>query len=105
MPDVSFDNLLIVSLVAAGAPLLLGLAPGLRLPAVVLELVAGFLLGPQALGRLEVDLPVQVLGVIGLVFPVVAVGLLRDRASGPVGPGRPAAPSPGHPVPSPPASA
>jgi Kef-type K+ transport system membrane component KefB len=68
VPDVSFDNLFIVSLVAAGAPLLLGFAPRVRLPAVVLELVAGIVLGPAVLGWVEVDLPVQVLGVIGLLF-------------------------------------
>ena len=63
MPDVSFDNLLLVSLVAVAAPLVLGFAPRLRLPAVVLELVAGIVLGPAGLGWLEIDLPVQVLAV------------------------------------------
>ena len=62
MPDVSFDNLFLVVLVGAAAPLALGFAPRLRLPSVVLELVAGIVLGPAVLGWLEVDLPVQVLG-------------------------------------------
>jgi Kef-type K+ transport system membrane component KefB len=78
VPDVSFDNLFIVSLVAAGAPLLLGFAPRVRLPAVVLELVAGIVLGPAVLGWVEVDLPVQVLGVIGLAFLLFLSGLEID---------------------------
>jgi Kef-type K+ transport system membrane component KefB len=75
MPDVSFDNLLIVSVVAVVAPLALGFAPRLRLPAVVLELVAGIVLGPSGLGWLEVDLPVQVMAVIGLAFLLFLSGL------------------------------
>ena len=78
MPDVSFDNLLLVSVVAVAAPLALGFAPKLRLPAVVLELVAGIVLGPAGLGWLEVDLPVQVLGVIGLAFLLFLSGLEID---------------------------
>ena len=38
MPDTSFLNLFIVCLVAAGAPLLLGFFPRLRLPSVILEI-------------------------------------------------------------------
>jgi Kef-type K+ transport system membrane component KefB len=78
VPDVSFDNLFLVSLVAATAPLVLGFAPRLRLPAVVLELVAGIVLGPAVLGWVEVDLPVQVLGVIGLAFLLFLSGLEID---------------------------
>jgi hypothetical protein len=39
-----------------------------RLPSVVLELVAGIVLGPAVLGWVEVDLPVQILALIGLAF-------------------------------------
>ena len=78
MPDVSFDNLFIVAVVAAGAPLLLGFAPRLRLPSVVLELVAGIVLGPAVLGWVQVDLPVQVLGLIGLAFLLFLSGLEID---------------------------
>jgi len=39
MPDVSFTNLLVVAAVAILAPLTVGLAPRLRVPAVVLEIV------------------------------------------------------------------
>ena len=50
MPPLSFEGLLGVALIAFGAPLLLGLAPRLRLPAVVLEIVAGIVVGPSVLG-------------------------------------------------------
>ena len=36
MPDVSFTNLLIICAVAVAAPMLVGLLPWLRIPAVVL---------------------------------------------------------------------
>jgi Kef-type K+ transport system membrane component KefB len=45
MPAVSFTNLLIISVVAVLSPLLPGL-PRLRVPAVVLEILAGIVLGP-----------------------------------------------------------
>ncbi|MEO7979297.1 MAG: cation:proton antiporter, partial [Sporichthyaceae bacterium] len=78
MPDVSFDNLFLVVLVGALAPLALGFAPRLRLPSVVLELVAGIVLGPAVLGWVEVDLPVQVLSLIGLAFLLFLSGLEID---------------------------
>ena len=51
----SFTNLLIVMAVAFTAPLLLGLFPRLLLPSVVLEIVAGIVVGPSVLGWVEVD--------------------------------------------------
>ena len=78
MPDTSFLNLFLVCLVAAGAPLLLGFAPRLRLPSVILEIVAGIVLGPSVLGWVEVDLPVEILGLIGLAFLLFLSGLEID---------------------------
>src|SRR5262245_32970982 len=82
MPDTGFDNLIVVSAVALAAPLLVALlsavVPGLRPPAVVVEIVAGIALGPAVLGVVEVDLPVQVLAVIGLAFLLFMVGLELD---------------------------
>ncbi len=72
---IALTNLLIVAAVAFAAPLLLGLAPGLRLPAVVLELVAGIVIGPSGLGWVEVDAPVQVMALIGLAFLLFLAGL------------------------------
>ena len=78
MPDVSFLNLFIVCLIAAAAPLALGFAPRLRLPSVILEIVAGIVLGPSVLGWVKIDLPVQILGLIGLAFLLFLSGLEID---------------------------
>lgn len=59
---------------AVGAPLLVGLLPQLRVPAVVLEIVAGIVLGPSVLGWLRVDLPVQILALFGLAFLLFLAG-------------------------------
>jgi Kef-type K+ transport system membrane component KefB len=75
VPDVSFDNLFIVVLVAAAVPLALGYAPRLRLPSVVIELCVGIVLGPAVLGWVRVDLPVQILALIGLAFLLFLSGL------------------------------
>jgi Kef-type K+ transport system membrane component KefB len=68
MPAVSFDNLLIISAIAVLAPLIAGSAPRMRVPAVVLEIVAGIVVGPTGFGWVEVDLPVQILALFGLAF-------------------------------------
>src|SRR5256714_4506001 len=68
MPAVSFTNLLIISAIAVLAPLAVGFLPRLRVPAVVLEIVAGIVLGPSVLGGVHVDLPVQILALFGLAF-------------------------------------
>src|SRR5664279_4150425 len=78
MPDVRFENLLIISIVAVLAPLVIGFAPKLRVPAVVLEIVAGVIVGPSVLGWVHVDLPVQILALIGLAFLLFLSGLEID---------------------------
>src|SRR5690242_20650210 len=78
MPDVHFTNLLVVTLIAFLAPLAIGLAPGIRLPAVVLEIVAGVVVGPAGLGWVDIDLPVQILALVGLAFLLFLAGLEVD---------------------------
>ncbi|WP_310529345.1 cation:proton antiporter [Nocardioides sp.] len=78
MPDVEFTNLLAVTVIALLAPLLLGLAPALRFPAVVLEIIAGVVVGPEALGWVEVDLPVSIVALLGLAFLLFLAGLEID---------------------------
>jgi Kef-type K+ transport system membrane component KefB len=75
MPNVSFAGLLIVSAVALVAPLLLALTPARRLPAVVLEIVAGIAIGPSGLGWVKVDLLISLLALIGLAFLLFLAGL------------------------------
>ena len=50
MPAVHYTNLLIVVTIGLLAPLALGFFPRLRLPAIVLELVLGIVIGPSGLG-------------------------------------------------------
>jgi Kef-type K+ transport system membrane component KefB len=78
VPDVDFINLLAVMAVALGAPLLLGFVPALRMPAVVLEILAGVVLGPSVLGWVEIDLVVEVLSLLGLAFLLFLAGLEID---------------------------
>ncbi len=78
MTELSFDNLLAVTAIAFLAPLALGLAPRLRLPAVVLEISAGIIVGPSGLGWVEVDDPVTVLALLGLGMLLFLSGLEVD---------------------------
>ncbi len=74
----SFENLLIVMAVAFAAPLVLGLFPRVQLPSVVLEIVAGIVIGPAVLGFAEVDQSVEVVALIGLAFVLFLAGLEID---------------------------
>src|SRR5438477_2918635 len=73
--EIDFTNLLIVAAPAFAAPLALGLVPALRLPAVVLEIVLGIVLGPSVLGWAKVDDPVQLMSLLGLAFLLLLAGL------------------------------
>ncbi|GCE09952.1 cation:proton antiporter [Dictyobacter aurantiacus] len=75
MPTISFTGLLIVAAVAFLAPLLLGLSPLRRLPAVVLEILGGIIIGPSVLGWVRVDLPISILSLLGLAFLLFLAGL------------------------------
>jgi Kef-type K+ transport system membrane component KefB len=72
---VSFNGVAIVAAVALGAPLALGLFPKLRLPAIVLEIVLGVAIGPQVLGWVSIDTPIEVLSLLGLAFLLLLAGL------------------------------
>jgi len=76
----SFSGLLIVSAVAFGAPFLLGLFPRVRAPAVVLEIVAGIVVGPSVLGWVHVDDTIEVVATLGLAFLLFLAGLEIDFA-------------------------
>jgi Kef-type K+ transport system membrane component KefB len=77
-PDVSFTGLAIVSAVAFVVPLVIGLAPRVRLPSVVVEIVAGILIGPAGFGWVKPDLPIKILALIGLAFVLFLAGLEID---------------------------
>src|SRR5450755_2814907 len=78
MADVHFTNLLIVVTIALVAPLKLGFFPKIRLPAIVLEIVLGIVVGPSGLGWAKPDLPVSILALIGLAFLLFLSGLEID---------------------------
>jgi Kef-type K+ transport system membrane component KefB len=79
--EISFQNLLIVVVAGFAAPFALGLVPRFRLPAVVLEIVVGIVLGPAVLGWVEIDEPVEVLSLLGLAFLLFLAGLEIDLAA------------------------
>jgi Kef-type K+ transport system membrane component KefB len=70
-----FENLVVIVAVAFAAPFLLGLFPRLRLPSVVVEIVAGIVIGPSLLGLVVIDAPVETLALIGLGFVLFLAGL------------------------------
>jgi len=76
--DLAFTNLLIVVAVGFAAPLVLGFFPAVRLPSVVLEIVAGIAIGPALLGWVSVDEPVRVFSTVGLAYLLFLAGLEVD---------------------------
>ena len=75
---ISFTGLLIVGVVAVAVPLLLGLVPAVKLPAVVLEILGGILVGPAVLGWVHLDVAVQVVSDLGLGFLLFMAGYEID---------------------------
>jgi Kef-type K+ transport system membrane component KefB len=82
---ISFTSVAVVAAVAVAAPLIVGFT-GIRLPAIVLEILLGIVVGPQVLGWASNDEPVQVLALIGLAFLLLLAGLEIDfdRLRGPL---------------------
>ena len=78
MPHVSFGGLVVVAAVAFAVPLLVASGPARRLPAAVLLIVSGIVLGPSGLGLVTLDLPIQILALIGLAFLLFLAGLEVD---------------------------
>ncbi len=75
MAPISFNGLAVVTAVAFGVPLVLGLFPRLKMPSPVLEIAVGVILGPSVLGWVQVDTPIQVISVIGLAALLFLAGL------------------------------
>ena len=79
MPHVSFASLVVVAAIAVAAPLLVGFFPKIRVPAVVLEIVAGIAVGPHGFDLIKrIDEPVQILALVGLAFLLFLAGLEID---------------------------
>jgi Kef-type K+ transport system membrane component KefB len=76
---VSFSSVAVIAAVALVAPLAIAFT-GLRLPAIVLEILIGIAIGPQGLGWAKVDEPVIVMSTLGLAFLLLLAGLEIDFA-------------------------
>jgi Kef-type K+ transport system membrane component KefB len=74
---ISFSSVAVVAAVALLAPLAVAFI-GIRLPAIVVEILLGIVVGPQVLGWASNDEPVQVLSLIGLAFLLLLAGLEID---------------------------
>jgi Kef-type K+ transport system membrane component KefB len=70
----SYGSFVIVAVIAFMAPLLLALAPRLLVPGLVLELVAGIIVGPSVLDIAHVTDPVEVFSQVGLVVLLYLAG-------------------------------
>jgi Kef-type K+ transport system membrane component KefB len=75
---ITFNSLLIIGGVAVAVPLLLGLVPALKVPAVVLEILGGILVGPAVLGWVHLDAAVRVTADLGLGFLLFMAGYEID---------------------------
>ena len=70
----SYGSFVIVAVIAFLAPLVLALAPRLLIPGLVLELVAGIIVGPSVLDIAHVTTPVEVFSQVGLVVLLYLAG-------------------------------
>lgn len=89
---MSYANVAGVAIIAVLAPVIVSLAPSLRLPAVALEIVIGIAVGPSWLGWIDADVPVEVLSTLGLGYLLFLAGMELDIKSvqahvGPIGRG------------------
>lgn len=83
---LSFNSVLIIAAISVFVPVVLGLLPRLPVPGVVLQVVAGIIVGPSVLGWVRIDAPVQVLSQLGLGMLLFLAGLEIDvdRLRGPL---------------------
>ena len=81
----ALQSLFVVALVAALAPVIVGLVPRLRVPQVVVLIVGGVIVGPQVLNLAEPQ-SIELLSNVGLGFLFLLAGyelelaLVRQRA-------------------------
>lgn len=73
-------TLLVIAVIAFTAPLLTTLAPWLRLPTLVIEILLGIVVGPQVLNLVEITAPIQLISDIGLASLIFLAGFELDPA-------------------------
>lgn len=75
MSVTSLTGLFVISAVAFLVPLALGFTSTKRVPVVVVEIVAGIVIGPSTLGWVKIDVPVHILSQLGLAFLLFNAGM------------------------------
>ncbi len=70
-----FRALVVVAVIAVAAPILVSLVPRLRIPAVVVEVVLGAVVGPGGLGVIAPNAATEVLSFLGLGYLLFVAGL------------------------------
>ncbi len=78
MDKISLVNLLGVSVIAFLVPFTLGFVPRLRVPSIVLELLAGYVFGPAVLGWIGPGPVVTIISTIGVAFLLFLAGMEID---------------------------
>lgn len=71
---MSLNGLLIISAIAVAAPILTASVRRMKLPSVVVEIVAGVIVGPSVLEWVRIDQPVNVVALLGLAFLLFLAG-------------------------------
>jgi Kef-type K+ transport system membrane component KefB len=74
MSDPSFTNIMGVLAIAVVGPLIATAIPKVRIPSIVIEFVLGVIVGPDVLGWLKIDEPLDVLGLLALGFLLFVAG-------------------------------
>jgi Kef-type K+ transport system membrane component KefB len=75
---ISFNGVLVVGIVSVLVPLVLGFLPAVPVPAAVLEVIAGIVIGPAVLGLVHIDAAITVLSDLGLGMLLFLAGLEID---------------------------
>jgi Kef-type K+ transport system membrane component KefB len=72
---------MVVLAIAVAAPLIAAAAPRIRLPSIVIEFVLGVIVGPDVLGWVKIDEPLDVLSLVALGFLLFIAGTEVELAS------------------------
>ena len=80
MPEINFDDILLVMVVAVAVPLLLGLVPRIPIPSSVIEIAAGIVIGPAVLDWVSDDSVIDVFAKLGVALLLFLAGLELDFA-------------------------
>jgi Kef-type K+ transport system membrane component KefB len=75
---ISYDELMLVMVLAVAIPLVLALFPRVPIPGSVVEILAGIVVGPAVLGLVDADQVIDVLATLGVAFLLFLAGLELD---------------------------